>query len=42
MDEDFIGIEKYLDRTDLMQQCIDYHDIFHFSIDWMFMESIIK
>ena len=44
MDIKFIGIESYLDRTNLMQQCIDYlledidyldnHDTFHFSIDW--------
>jgi len=44
MDQSFIGIEHYLDRTDLMQQCIDYliqdvnyvaeSHIFHFNIDW--------
>jgi len=44
VDQDFIRIEKYLNRTGLIKQCIDYiiqdivyvdyHDIFYFNINW--------
>ena len=46
----FTGLERYLDETNLMQQCIDYciqdfeyleeYYIFYFTVDWNDMFAI--